>query len=91
MGDDSKKRSAIEMLIKLDEPVNILRFWLTNAQLLFQRGRQRETFYLQQLSTFQAVNFDVGLIKINWKIRKFLKFENTLTSFDECAIFKAVY
>ena len=31
------------------------------------------------------------LIKIGWKIRKFLKFENTLTSFDECAIFEAVY
>ena len=44
-----------------------------------------KTFYLQQLSTFQAVNFDAGLIKINWKIRK-CYFENTLTSFDECAI-----
>ena len=50
-----------------------------------------KTFYLQQLSTFQAVIFDASLIKINWKIRKFLKFENTLTSFDECAIFEAVY
>ena len=39
-----------------------------------------KTFYLQLLSTFQAVNFDLSLIKINWKIGKFLKFENTLTS-----------
>ena len=37
-------------------------------------------------STFQAVNFDASLIKINWKIRKFLKFENTSTGFDECPI-----
>ena len=45
-------------------------------------------FYLQQLSSF-SVNFDASLIKINWKIRKYLKFENTLTSSD--AIFEAVY
>ena len=50
-----------------------------------------KTFYLQQLSTFQAVNFDASLIIINWKIRKFLNFKNTPTSFDECAIFEAVY
>ena len=74
----------------MDEPVNILRGWLTNAQLLFQKGRQRKTFLPPAVKYFQAVNFDASLIKINWKIRKFLKFENTLTSFDECAIFEAV-
>ena len=57
----------------------------------FKKGGNVKPFYLQQLSIFQAVNFDASLIKINWKIRKFLKFENTLTSFDECAIFEAVY
>ena len=75
----------------MDEPVNILRGWLTNAQLLFQRGNVKKIYiYLQQLSIFQAVNFDASLIKINWKTGKFLMFENTLTSFDECAVFEAV-
>ena len=32
-----------------------------------------KTFYLQQLSTFQAVNFDASLIKINWKIKDVFK------------------
>ena len=52
--------------------------WLT-LSFYFKEEGNLKTFYLQQLSTFQAVKFDASLIKINWKIRKFLKFENILT------------
>ena len=38
----------------MDEPVNILRGWLTNAQLLFQKGRQRKTFLSPAVKYFSS-------------------------------------
>ena len=42
------------IIVAMDEPVNILRGWLTNAQLVFQRGKKCENFLSPAVKYFSS-------------------------------------